>query len=69
MWGTKPSALEGGWVSLDVARFFEPDPARQEELYESAITVGRTFGDADLEFVRLPTWARASCVPIAPTRA
>ncbi len=53
MLGDKPSALERGWVSLDVARFFEPDPARQEELYESAIAVGRTFGDVDLEFVAL----------------
>ncbi len=53
MLGDRPSALESGWVSLDVARFFEPDPGRQEKLYESAIGAGRAFGDVDLEFVAL----------------
>ena len=31
----------------------EPDRARQEELYETTIEIGRKFGDADLEFVAL----------------
>jgi len=51
--GDAAETLEGGWVSLDIARFFEPDPVLQEERYRATLAVARRFGDPDLEFVTL----------------
>ena len=51
--GDATETLEGGWVSLDIARFFEPDPILQEERFRATLAVARQFGDPDLEFVTL----------------
>ncbi len=45
-------SLEGGWVSLDGARF-EPDLVAQEQRYRETLAVARRFADIDLECVTM----------------
>ena len=50
--GDATDSVEGGWVSLDTARF-DGDAVRKEALFRVAVELARRFGDADLEFVAL----------------
>ena len=50
--GDATDSVEGGWVSLDTARF-DRDAVRKETLFRVALELARRFDDADLEFVAL----------------
>ena len=50
--GDAAGSLEGGWVSLDGARF-EPDPVAQERRFRETLAVARRFADTDLECVTM----------------
>jgi DNA-binding NarL/FixJ family response regulator len=50
--GDATDSLEGGWVSLDSARF-RCGGAVQEQRFRETLAVARRFGDADLECVTL----------------
>jgi DNA-binding CsgD family transcriptional regulator/Tfp pilus assembly protein PilF len=47
-----PDSAEAGWVSLTFG-MFDGDRAAKHEQFERALTVARSVGDADLEFVTL----------------
>jgi DNA-binding CsgD family transcriptional regulator len=47
-----PDSREGGWVALDLG-MFEPDRARKEDCYRTALEIARRRGDRDLEFATL----------------
>jgi DNA-binding NarL/FixJ family response regulator len=50
--GDAAGSLEGGWVSLDGARF-DPDPVAQERRFRETLAVARRFADTDLECVTM----------------
>jgi DNA-binding NarL/FixJ family response regulator len=50
--GDEIESLDGGWVSLDSARF-DCDLVAQEQRFRATLAVARRFGDADLECVTL----------------